>query len=80
LYGYKFKSVFNIHCTDNLDIPSYSAAVLVDLLGLLCSTTRDSVSVFDTTGGFVERFTALRFTATGALIAARRIQILPMNQ
>jgi hypothetical protein len=29
---------------------------------------------------FVDRFTALRFTATGAPSAARRIQILPMIQ
>jgi hypothetical protein len=29
---------------------------------------------------FVERFTTLRFTATGATPAARRIRILPMNQ
>jgi hypothetical protein len=28
---------------------------------------------------FVDRFTALRFTATGAPPAARRIQILQMN-
>jgi hypothetical protein len=28
---------------------------------------------------FVGWFMALRFTATGALFAARRIQILPMN-
>jgi hypothetical protein len=27
---------------------------------------------------FVDRFTALRFTATGALLAARRIRILSM--
>jgi hypothetical protein len=39
LYGYKFKSLFNIRCTDRLDIPSCAAAVLVDLLGLLCSAT-----------------------------------------
>jgi hypothetical protein len=29
---------------------------------------------------FVEWFMALCFTATGALLAARHIQILPMNQ
>jgi hypothetical protein len=29
---------------------------------------------------FVDRFTALRFTATGALPGARRIRILPMTQ
>jgi hypothetical protein len=29
---------------------------------------------------FVHRFTAVRFTATGALPAAMRIRILPMNQ
>jgi hypothetical protein len=29
---------------------------------------------------FVDRFTALRFTATDAPLAARRIRILPMNQ
>jgi hypothetical protein len=29
---------------------------------------------------FVDRFTVLRFTATGALLAARRIRILPMKQ
>jgi hypothetical protein len=38
-YGYKFKSLFNIHCTDHLDIPSCAAAFLVELLGLLCSAT-----------------------------------------
>jgi hypothetical protein len=29
---------------------------------------------------FVDRFTALRFTATGAPTAAWRMRILPMNQ
>jgi hypothetical protein len=29
---------------------------------------------------FVDRFTDLRFTATGAPLAARGIRILPMNQ
>jgi hypothetical protein len=29
---------------------------------------------------FVDRFTALRYTGTGAPPAARRIRILPMNQ
>jgi hypothetical protein len=29
---------------------------------------------------FVDRFTALRFTATGELLAARRIRFFPMNQ
>jgi hypothetical protein len=38
--GYKFKSLFNIRCTDRLDIPSCAAAFLVDLLGLLCSATQ----------------------------------------
>jgi hypothetical protein len=28
----------------------------------------------------LDEFTALRFTASGALLAARRIRILPMNQ
>jgi hypothetical protein len=45
LYGYKFKSLFNICFTDHLDIPSYTAAFLVDLLGLLCSATL-TASVF----------------------------------
>jgi hypothetical protein len=39
LYGYKFKSLFNIRCTDRLDSLSCAAAFLVDLLGLLCSST-----------------------------------------
>jgi hypothetical protein len=39
LYGYKFKSLFNINYTDHLDIPSCAAAFLVDLLELLCSAT-----------------------------------------
>jgi hypothetical protein len=38
-YGYKFKSLFNIRCTDRLDIPSCAAAFLVELLGLLCRAT-----------------------------------------
>jgi hypothetical protein len=29
---------------------------------------------------YVDQFKALRFMATGALLAARRIQVLPMNQ
>jgi hypothetical protein len=37
LYGYTFKSLLNICCTDRLDITSCAAAFLVDLLGLLCS-------------------------------------------
>jgi hypothetical protein len=39
LHGYKFKPLFNIRCTDRLDIPSSAAAFFVDLLGLLCSVT-----------------------------------------
>jgi hypothetical protein len=45
LYGYKFKSLFNICCTNAPDIPSCAAAFLVDLLGFLCSSTL-MVSVF----------------------------------
>jgi hypothetical protein len=39
LYGYKFKALFNICCTDRLDIPSCAAAFPVDLLGPLCNAT-----------------------------------------
>jgi hypothetical protein len=45
LYGYEFKSLLSIRCTDRLDIPSCAAAFLVDLLGLLCSVTL-TASVF----------------------------------
>jgi hypothetical protein len=39
LYGYKFKSLFSIRCTDRLKIPNCAAAFPVDLLGRICSTT-----------------------------------------
>jgi hypothetical protein len=39
MYGYKFKSLFNIGCTDLLDIASCAAAFVLDLLGLVCSAT-----------------------------------------
>jgi hypothetical protein len=39
LCGYKFKSLFNIRCTDRLGVPRCAATFLVDLLGLLCSDT-----------------------------------------
>jgi hypothetical protein len=39
------KSLFNICCTNRLDVPTCAAAFRVDSLGLLCSATLDSVNV-----------------------------------
>jgi hypothetical protein len=46
LYGYKFKSHFNISCTNHLDIPSCAAAFLVDLLGFLYTVTLAASATF----------------------------------
>jgi hypothetical protein len=41
----QFKSLFNNHHTECLDIPSRAAAFLVDLIRLLCSGTLDCINV-----------------------------------
>jgi hypothetical protein len=57
MYEYKFKSLFSIHCTDCLDIPSCAAAFLVDFLELLYSATL-TASMFsgECTGAGQRRF------------------------
>jgi hypothetical protein len=40
---------------------------------------QDQIYMYREFFNFVDRFTALRFTATAALLTARRIQILPIT-
>jgi hypothetical protein len=51
-------------------------SVYVNFLSPSWQTSRENREIFK----FIDRFTALRFTATGPPLAVRGIRILPMNQ